>query len=329
MKTLHLTSHRGTRQNIVNVFNYLNVRETLVTESSVCNSYYITKEKADEIWKHYKNRLNDYNCLFFTDTSMVARPFLQNIDDHNLFIIVYITNRFDWGIFGFKDQEYINLYSKLSNHERVFFCADNNYDQYYATQNKISFFYNSRISLTPKLSQETHLYKKSTFFVYDRGTNFLDYKQILENYEIQYELFGQKYQQYRDTEHICEYKGIIHLPYQTNIQSLWENLGYYIIYFIPSKKFIKELIARESWYYWEEKHKSKDIFEKSIELAEWYIDDNKNLFEYFDSWEELALKTKNITHEYLLKKKKIIKEFMIYSNNENLLKWETIFSKIV
>jgi len=329
MKILHLTSHQGTKKNVENVFNYLNISENIITDSSISIFYYISKETADEIWCHYKNILNNYDCLFFTDTSMLARPFLQNIDDHNFFIIVYITNRFDWGIFGFKDQEYIDLYSKLSNHKRVFFCADNNYDQYYAIQHNIHFFYDTRIALTPKLCEYTYLYNKNNFFVYDRGSKFVDYKPILDNYLIEYELFGEKHQKYRDTEHICEYKGIIHLPYQTNIQSLWENLGYYIIYFIPSKKFIKELITTESWYYWEEKYKPNDIFEKSIELAEWYIDENKCLFEYFDSWEELALKTKTITDDYLLQKKQIIKEFIIHSNKENLIKWEKIFSKIV
>ena len=126
MKTLHLTSHSGTRRNIENVFNYLNMSDDIVTESSVYTGLYINKETADNIWLYYQNehKLCDYKCIFFTDTSMVARPFLQNIDKHNLFIIIYVTNRFDWGFFGRKDEDYLKLYSEMSKHERVVFFSD-------------------------------------------------------------------------------------------------------------------------------------------------------------------------------------------------------------
>jgi len=330
MKTLHITSHSGTRRNIEDMFNYLNIRDQLVTENSVYNGFYISKQTADDIWDHYHNlnKLNDYTCLFFTDTSMVARPFLQNIDKHNLFIIVYITNRFDWGFFGKKDDEYIDMYSEMSKHNRVIFCSDNNYDQHYAKKHNIQFLYDKCINLTPYLSDKIHLPNKDKFFIYNRGTKINTYEHILQKYNIDYDIFGENYDRYRDSEHICEYKGFIHLPYQVNIQSLWENLGYYVIYFIPSKRFIKELIVTEPWYYWEEKERSH-LLEESVELSEWYIDENKILFEYFDSWDDLELKTKNITQEYLFEKKQIIRDFMINSNEQNLIKWKDIFSKII
>jgi len=47
MKTLHLTCHSGTRRNIENVFNYLNMNCDLVTESSVYGGFYIIKMKIN------------------------------------------------------------------------------------------------------------------------------------------------------------------------------------------------------------------------------------------------------------------------------------------
>lgn len=332
VKTLHLTSHSGTRRNIENVFNYLNMGDQLVTESFMYNGFYISKDLADELWSYYQNenKLEGFKCLFFTDTSMLARPFLQNIDKHNCFIIIYITNRFDWGFFGQTDDEYLNLYSEMSNHERVIFCSDNNYDQYYAKIHNIHFLYENCINLTPYLCDRINVptAENNKFFIYNRGTKISNYVDILQNYNIDYEIFGENYNRYRDSEEICEYKGFIHLPYQVNIQSLWENLGYYIVYFIPSKRFIKELISTESWYYWEEKDRPR-FLEQSIDLSEWYIDENACLFEYFDSWNELNLKSKNITTEYLIQKKQIIMDFMINNNKTNLFKWKNIFSKII
>jgi len=258
---------------------------------------------------------------------MIARPFLQNIDKHNLFIIVYITNRFDWGCFGNKDEDYLNLYSEMSKHDRVVFCSDNNYDQYYAKFHGIHFLYDKCINLTPYLYDKIHLPDKNKFFIYNRGTKINDYQDYLKNHNIEFDVFGPNYTMYRDSEEICEYKGFIHLPYQVNIQSLWENLGYYIIYFIPSKKFIKELLLTESWYYWEEKERPQFI-EESIDLSEWYIDENACLFEYFDSWDDLELKSNKVTQEYLIEKKQTIQKFMTNNNDQNLIKWKHIFSKI-
>jgi len=330
MKTLHLTSHSGTRRNVENIFNYLNMTSDLVTENSVYTGFYINKEQANDIWLHYQNenKINEYKCLFFTDTSMTARPFLQNMSHHNFFIIIYITNRFDWGFFGNKDEDYLNLYSEMSKHDRVVFCSDNNYDQYYAKVHSIQFLFDKCINLTPFLSEKIHFPEKKHFFIYNRGTKIEFYENELNKRNILFDIFGENYKKYRDSDEICEYKGFIHLPYQVNIQSLWENLGFYIIYFIPSKKFIKELILTQSWYYWEEKERSQFI-EESIDLSEWYIDENACLFEYFDSWDHLELKSNKITQEYLIEKKQTIKNFMTNNNEKNLLKWKHIFSKII
>jgi hypothetical protein len=105
---------------------------------------------------------------------------------------------------------------------------------------------------------------------------------------------------------------------------LWENLGYYIIYFIPSKEFILELIETTNWYYWEEKNKPTELFIKSIDLSEWYNIENINLFEYFNSWDDLKYKINNLTQDYILNKKNIIKKFMEESNIKYIYSWKKI-----
>jgi hypothetical protein len=324
MKALHLTSHIGTIKNIQNVFDYLNINDNLVTQNSCYNSYYMNETKANEIWHHYSDKLDEFSILIFTDTSMVARPFLQNINKHNCLIIIYVTNRFDWGIWGFEDKAYYKLYSEMSRNNRVIFCSDNNYDQYYAKTKNINFMYETAINLTPKISKNIILYTKNKFFIYNRGTKIENYKKNLIDLNINYDLFGEGFNRYNNIEHICEYKGFIHLPYQTNIQSLWENLGYFIIYFIPSKIFIQELITKTSWYYWEEKNKSYDLLIKSIELSEWYNINNKDIFEYFDSWDHLKYKIENMNDEYIIQKKLTIKNFIENSNIQNIEKWKNI-----
>jgi hypothetical protein len=170
------------------------------------------------------------------------------------------------------------------------------------------------------LSDETT--NKNKFFIYNRGTKVINVLPELDALNIKYDVFGEGgYPRYRDNEHIAEYKGIIHFPYQTNIMSLWENLGYGNIYFIPSQKLIRKWISETSWYYWEEKHKSRDVFDKSIELAEWYQPENSEYFIYFDDWNDLLYKIN--TTDYIAKKNTIF-QHIIENNTVNLQKWREI-----
>jgi len=330
MNSLHITSHNGTIANMENVYKYLN-KSILITESSKHGINFINKEESDFLYLHYHNRLNEFKFIIFTDTSMIARPFLENIDSHNCILVIYITNRFDWGMWNVskKDHtEYCELYSKLSNHKRVIFCADNNFDQFYAKKYNIHFLFYEKITLTPSICEKEIInYSMNKFFIYNRGTKIDHYFKILDELNISYDIFGESYERYKDREQICQYKGFLHLPYQTNIQSLWENLGYFIIYFIPSKKFITELILNTSWYYWEERNREFDLLIKSIELSEWYNKENEIVFEYFDNWLELKNKFQNLSDDYLFKKKRDIKNFIENSNSINIKKWEIILNK--
>ena len=218
----------------------------------------------------------------------------------------------------------------MSNHSRVIYCADNNYDQHYAMTNNIKFLYEDSIKLTPLITENIILSNKNKFFIYNRGTQINKYEKYLKNINIEYDLYGEGFDRFKNNESICEYKGFIHLPYQTNIQSLWENLGYFIIYFIPSKKFITELIRQDNaWYYWEEQHRQYELLMKSIELSEWYNEHNQELFEYFESWVDLKYKIEHFNYEYILNKKHKIKSFIENSNNSNIQKWKNILTNLL
>ena len=296
MHFLHITNHSGTTRNIQNVFSYLG-SEIGSLETERCGfPIHITETHASQIWTDYQTReyCSRFQTLIFTDTCMFARPFLQHIEDHSMNIIVYVTNRFDWGAWHIHDHAYATQYAAYSQHPRVFFLADNRYDQYYASViHDLHFRSPDIIRLTPIISQsyspekdKTQISKEkimihnSKLFIYNRGTFLHHYQHLLPFSTQEYDVYGYEgYPRYQNEYQISEYLGFLHLPYQTNIQSLWENLGHGIIYFIPSKHFLLELI-QESWYYWEEKCKSPELCAKSVDLAEWYQPENAVFFVY-------------------------------------------------
>jgi hypothetical protein len=292
-KCVHMTNHPGTRENMIQVCRHL----SFSLENIPCLfPLYISKEHADELWEEFgKDIVEDYDTLIFTDTCMYARPFLQHIDDHSCDIVIYVTNRFDWGIWGNRDESFYQLYREMSLHPRVRFTADNRYDYFYAQyKSQIFFLQKDIIRLTPLLDSSprddgmatlttttpptpptttptTTTDHSHKLFFYNRGNKIDKYKNELDKYGVAYDVFGEGFGRYRDTNHILEYTGFLHLPYQTNIQSLWENLGAGIVYFIPSLRFFRELIQTQDSYYWEEKNREPELREKNIELTEWYI----------------------------------------------------------
>jgi hypothetical protein len=327
-KALHITNHIGTIANIQNVFTLLGELDKLVTIKCPLQLH-ISQEYANILWISYEEIVRDFDTIIITDTAMYARAFFQNLDKHNLRIIVYVTNRFDWGFFDTHEYDrpaYTQLYVEMSKHPRVVFCADNRYDQYYCSLSNIQFYYGDVVRLTPsrsllynhhssaKTSDEFHkINTKDTAFIYNRGSPIYLYMNLLNN-QIPFEIYGRDYGAYRDITHISEYKCIIHLPYQTNIQSLWENLGYNNVYMIPSRRYIEELITTMADYYWEER---RDF--KSLDLAEWYQPELSDLFVYFDSIEDLYMKFYNTDFS---EKRNNISKYMDYHNVLYIHKWK-------
>ena len=353
-RVLHITNHVGTITNLKNVFALLEkpakysgersskeYEETLNAKPSEFQILFTIKcplrlhiapEYADILWTSYSEIAKDFDTVIITDTVMYARAFLQNMDKHNLNVVIYVTNRFDWGFFDTHEPDrpgYTKLLEDASRNPRVRFCADNRYDQYLCSLNNIQFYYGDIIRLTPRLREpvlQFSVENSHKAFVYDRGTMLNWYINAMPDNKIAYDVFGGSgHQRFRDMEHISEYRCIFHLPYQTNIQALWENLGYCNIYLIPSKRFITKLITTEHWYYWEEKINGEERLLKSIELAEWYQPELADFFVYFDTWEEIH--SRFYETDFMEKKRKLY-EYMQKNNRVQINRWKCLLESL-
>lgn len=345
IKILHITNHTGTIQNINQMATYLNkAKITYGLEIEIIthpwhHGYYINKSGADEIFQSFIDIIASYDMILLTDTSMYARPFLQNLEKHHCGIIIFITNRFDWGMQEIGDPreraDYYDLFTQVSRTagNRVQIIADNEYDIFYAkSKTEIDFAFPKCIRQTPSVISTPLESIHPKLFIQNRGTNISKYASILDSLEIQYDIFDVK-NKYRDKAHIAEYIGVLHLPYQVNIQSLMENLGTGIIHFIPSQSFFRHLLISEEWYYWEERQQNAHLLEKSINLAEWYAPELIECFIYFNSWEDLQAKYNYYNslegRAALLDKQKYILALVNSINQENIAKWITIFQRFL
>lgn len=327
-KILHLSFHKGTMTDIRNLINNLEMKIQLDEKEMNQKYLYMNTINADQLWQENKHIYQTYDTIVITDTAMLARPFFQHMNEHSLHIILYITNRFDWlsDHEGTKE-EYIKLYKNISltYRDRCSFITDNLYDQYYASLFNIKMqlvrhYMKESLSKEP-LPVESNMNK---LFIYDRGTRINTYVNHLSG--IEYDVYNGDYKPYRNCDHIREYKCYLHLPYQVNIISLWENLSFGIIYFLPSKQLLKKWVG-ENWYYWEEKSKPKDILEKSIDFSEWYQPQFSNFFLFFDSWEDLhtklSLDFSSFIKKEIEKKRTYINTYIPIHNNKIVTQWHS------
>ena len=82
------------------------------------------------------------------------------------------------------------------------------------------------------------------------------------------------------------YKAIIILPYQVSIMETMENFRYGVAMIVPSERLFRELLE-DNRYIFSAKN-LKDIPEGIKKYVEFYHDNFKDLFVYFDKWEDLT-----------------------------------------
>jgi hypothetical protein len=304
MRILHITYHEGTKKSIIEVCNQLNINITTVVPT---HGLYITKEEANVIYNNEYSKLN-YDTIITSDTCMVSRPFLQNMDKHSMNVIVYITNRIDWGLFGIDDDEYLELFKNVGKRVRI--VADNNYDKLYAsikcnTNNLVDYVINPVFKLDPTIQT----INKNKWFILNRGTNPGIYTPYLRDEYIVYDNLNK----YKDFFELKQYIGCLHIPYQVNIQTIHEAWNNGIIFCIPTLEFFNI-----NNFYWEETNNKIESFNNSI----WYSGEYKHMFEYFNSWEEcnaLFKKCSDVSYRNI-KIDTILSSVKKY-NNESMNKW--------
>ena len=116
---------------------------------------------------------------------------------------------------------------------------------------------------------------------------------------------------------LLNYKAVVHIPYAWNNLALFESFSLGIIYFIPSKEFLYKLMIERDNFFWQDKEYLKD----HIELSEWYTEEHKDVFVYFNSWEHLKELVCNIDYE---NQKNKIKEFFEEHKANTFNSWKEI-----
>jgi len=122
---------------------------------------------------------------------------------------------------------------------------------------------------------------------------------------------------------LATYKALLMLPYQVSIMKMMENFRYGVAMILPSERLFKELL-RDDRYEFAQKELN-DSLNGISNYVEFYNKEFRDLFVYFDTWEELPSIINNTDFDA---KKRQVKEYMKKYEKKALELWAEVLDLI-
>jgi hypothetical protein len=261
----------------------------------------VNHDRAQKAWEHNRAEWEKYDAIITSDTCPLARPFLQNGWSKPL--LIWVCNRFDY-LIDVNDQEFYHLIRDVPNRpgHRIFGFTE---------VEKIWSRYMRGVEIEPLVIrpqgrnlQSAHMRKTydaasgnvETIYVplYGNETNMMDLCGKLTELGIANEAV-----KFSHVSELLKYKGVVTIPYGWSTLTLFERMQLGMVVFVPSLDFITRMFQetehphRRWWFqppfYLEHPERLRD--------SEWYCDYHRDIFVYFDSWEDLAVKIRDTDYE--------------------------------
>jgi hypothetical protein len=303
-------------------------------DGTLCGNevYNLTTERARRVWHLHKDFFEEFDVIITSDTAPLMRIFLENGWKKPL--VVWICNRFDYSHYPsttlFPDKAYYDLVRSTRSNPNVFLAPYSDFERLYAQARGVDV--GTRVirpvgSLEKAMRDGSHqssiptsIDKKRTLFLYPRFETDQQSTFILD--ECRKTGVPVYHGVYNGPKDIIDFKGVIYFPYQWSNIALFENIQRGIVHFVPRPSFIRRLAAQG--------HPIRDMMQLiargPYQYCEWYREEFKDIFVYFDSWEELKEKMENINYGAMRTK---IKQQAQTLRKKTLDAWRQLFTEVV
>jgi len=333
MRLLHITFHKGCELEIEYVFTTLGHElDVLYFDDGVTTGadlFKIDHERAQRCWDKYHDYFHTFDGIITSDTCPTSRTFLQN--RWPKLLIIWICNRFDYDMKPeTMDPEYYQLLRDIPHRKNVFLFSNSTIEHVYAKQVKGVDVGNAVIkpigkNLSSVDKHQTYEPGKDTFYIppYHNETKLMNLSVHLDTLSIpnKCERFD------KHISELLQYKGIICIPYAWSTIALFERIQLGLVTFIPTVRFLMELFTRgapNGWFQPPFCSYTPEYFQPdALSLSEWYCEEHKDLFVFFDTWEYLQDKVK--TTDYM-KQTETILHFAKQHHDEMLSRWKEVIS---
>jgi len=335
MKILHISFHVGCLNDIQYVF------ETLGHEisSKKCElPYEITEELAKDYWEKNKDYFQSFDIIITSDTVATSFPFLLNLDILHPFLIIYICNRFDYAMYKIP-KFYECLRQVKNNVEKVSLIPYTTFETIWCARKNI-FVFESVISIIGKPPKTPYVGKKilSDFGPLNNELNTLgDEKSIFIQTYFNHKVFmnlpkflsdkgvSVSYGSYNYLSELKKYIGLVVLPDAFCKYFIYEAIQNEIVTFVPSHDFLLELVNKPN-YFFNIEGSGGLLTREFVNLCEWYHYPKAHI--YFDSFDDLIFKIKNITKGQISDCKKWCRYYGKQIESRSLLQWANTIERI-
>ena len=313
-KILYVSRHEGTFANFCYIAKYLGFNSTsLIPKYSYTgrpNCYY-----RDKCRSFVKAKCSEFDYIIISD--IIPDSYIFLINKCNKKIILEITNRFDWDV---QKRNYYKFFSRAIKKKNIIIIENNSFEVYHACMKNIfipNYYLIRPIGYPPNniLKREHKEYHDIVAIILNQIQDKKILQVELQKLNITFKCLPHKY---GGPLILSTYKAIIFLPYQVSIMKMMENFRYGIPMIIPSEKLLRELI-KSNYYFC-----SSEVFKIPNgvrEYVEFYNNKFRDLFIYFDNFEEIPNIIQNTDFKALREKEK---EFMRYYEKKAIKMWEEV-----
>ncbi|KAI8832417.1 mannosyltransferase putative-domain-containing protein [Chytriomyces cf. hyalinus JEL632] len=302
-RVLYYNTHSGTQTNMQHVMKRLGIPLVRFNPSAIKDANAMQDPRATELVNAGFARAvcEGFDFVIVADTLPHARPLIQSLiaeQEENrcqgTIIVAELTNRFDWGV---ADSDlYFKLIWQVSNPgnkiinlvwvENNPFESRNMADQTMATPDFRLLRPMGYTSVPARnlSSEECH-----RVAVFNDGKYFSPLRYMLEDFDIPLQILDRNY---GGPLTLVKYRAYVEMPYQVSTMKLYENLAAGVVTFIPSSKFLQELIFKDFlWFI-----PTTEFFRTGApgttgpgwaRHMDYYHPDLSPYLYYFDSWEHL------------------------------------------
>lgn len=332
-KILHISHHIGCFRDQEYVLNKIGLK--VQNLKFYDHQFTVTKEIADKFWSENKDLINSFDYILVSDTSSISRCIFQHMDEFKSKLIIWICNRFDYGM---NDQkEFYELFDKYKSHEKVRVIPFTLWEKVWCLNKGINILDREVITPLGKYSEDldsnipksqvfddwyiknSNLHEGDVFIPFYYNDNiFFNLKSFLESKNLKV-----CNTTYKNINELKKYKAFVTLPDTFCKLFSFEAIHIGLPVILPSVKFLLTLSRSGRYLYNITGYGgATELTEDLIRIGEWYNLKFSRIRFYFDSFEEIPSIIQNVNKESMKE------DFSILSQqyeNEIIEKWKKVY----
>lgn len=297
-RILHISHHIGCFRDQEYILNMLGFK--VKNLKFYDNQFTVTKDIAKKFWEENKDLINTFDYVLISDTSSISRCIFENISEFKSKLIIWICNRFDFGMN--QESEFYELFNKYKTHDRVRVIGSTFWEKIWCLRkgidildceiiNPLGKYLDKLDSNIPKSKVFDEYYNNNSniteadLFVpfYHNDNIFFNLKNFLESKK-----FKVCNTTFKNTNELKTYKTFITQPDTFCKWFSFEAIHIGLPVILPSAELLIKLCKSPGYLYNMTGYGgAENMTEDLIKIGEWYNPKFKNLRFYFDSYNEI------------------------------------------